>query len=349
MKRSVQILMRIYTRMLSLYPRQYQAEYGEEQQTVFGLVVNEAAQRGTFSVIRLGLREMGDLPGAVLCEYLRERRKRKMEIPTSARRGDERGSRAEALAAIVPFLILGPMAAILSWGQELGYLPTTTSHGVDWFTTFTSFPPLLIGFGVGWAKGFPRWSYPYAMVVALILGGLLSNSLRLGYIKWGLYIVVLLVAAIFLLLVSVGRRLRPLYQSIGRDWTWLSFGLYILVLLAFALALDEVPTDYETPYMLGGSLIVMAGALLYMRSTTKSQRILALLICGTLAVTVAVIGSVFYSVSYYEEQLLPGLRRPGSWTGAARMVAIFWGWLAALMVAPALLGLFRPDKSLQAG
>jgi hypothetical protein len=161
---------------------------------------------------------------------------------------------------------------------------------------------------------------------------------------------VLLVAAIFLLIVSVERRLRPLYQSIRHDWTPVSFGLYILVLLAFALAFDKVPTDYEMPYLLGGSLIVMGGALLYMRSTTKSQRILALLICGTLAVTVAVIGSVSYGVSYYEEQLLPGLRRPGSWTGTARMAAIFWGWLAALMVAPALLTFLpRPNKPLQAG
>jgi hypothetical protein len=73
MKRSAQILVWIYARLLSLYPQQYRAEYGEELQIVFRLVVNEAAQRGRFSVIRLGWREMRDMPGAVIREHRRER------------------------------------------------------------------------------------------------------------------------------------------------------------------------------------------------------------------------------------------------------------------------------------
>ena len=48
MKRCAQILVRIYARLLSLYPRQYRADYGEELQTVFSLVVSEAAQQGRF-------------------------------------------------------------------------------------------------------------------------------------------------------------------------------------------------------------------------------------------------------------------------------------------------------------
>jgi hypothetical protein len=82
MKRSAQILLWIYARLLSLYPQQYRSEYGEELQIVFRLVVNEAAQRSRFSVIRLGWREMRDMPGAVIREHRRERRKRKMETRT---------------------------------------------------------------------------------------------------------------------------------------------------------------------------------------------------------------------------------------------------------------------------
>ena len=73
-----QVLIWIYARLLSLYPQQYQAEYGEELQAVFSLLVNETAQRGRFSVIRLGWCEMRDMPGALIREHRREKRKRKM-------------------------------------------------------------------------------------------------------------------------------------------------------------------------------------------------------------------------------------------------------------------------------
>jgi len=73
MNQSTQILVRMYARLLSLYPQQYRAEYGEELQAVFGLVANEAAQQGMFSVIKLGWRELRDLPGAAIREHWQER------------------------------------------------------------------------------------------------------------------------------------------------------------------------------------------------------------------------------------------------------------------------------------
>jgi len=263
------------------------------------------------------------------------------EIGTALRDVHGRSSWAETLAAIVPFLILGPVTAVWYWGYGMGYLPAAI---VGW-PRYLAILAALIGFGVGWARGFPRWSYPYAGLVAVFLLNLLSKSIPVRYSGslpaivdlLNLPFAVLLVAVIFLLIVSIRHRFRPLSQSIRHDWTQLSFGLYILVILAFWAASELVPIGYRTPYMLGGSLIFTGGALLYMRITNKLQRILALLICGTLAVTVAVSGRV----SYYQGQLLPGLWRPGSWTGEAQLAAILWGWLAALMVAPGLLSLLR--------
>jgi hypothetical protein len=272
------------------------------------------------------------------------------EVGTALRDVHGRSSWAETLAAIVPLLILGPVTAVWHWGYNMGYLPAVI---VGW-PRHLAILAALIGFGMGWARGFPRWSYPHTGLVAIFLLNLLSKSVPLKYSGpipaivdlLNLPFAVLLVAATFLLIVRIRHRFRPLSQSIRHDWTRLSFGLYILVILAFWMASELVPVGYRTPYMLGGSLIFTAGALLYMRSTNKSQRILALLICGTLAVTVAVSGRV----SYYQGQLLPGLWRPGRWTGEAQMAAIVWGWLAALMVAPALLSLRRrPGKSVRAG
>ena len=51
MRRSIQILTRLYALLLNLYPRAYRVEYGEERQAVYTLAVDEAAQQGGFSVI----------------------------------------------------------------------------------------------------------------------------------------------------------------------------------------------------------------------------------------------------------------------------------------------------------
>lgn len=73
------------------------------------------------------------------------------------------------------------------------------------------------------------------------------------------------------------------------------------------------------------TVILLLGALVYMRSTTKTQRFLALLGGVTLAV---------------------GLRM----VAGKILFAYFWVWLAILVVAPALLAFIpRSDKSLQTG
>ncbi len=163
MKHCAQILVRIYARMLGLYPRRYRADYGEELQTVFSLVVNEAAQRGRFSVIRLGWRELRDLPGAVIREHWRERKK-EMETETSVPTTFEPAPWREGLAAIALFL-LGALGCLLSWLHLV--LPPWLAIG------FLLYP--LFMFALGLIKGLRRWFLPYAGLVGCQLGWALTT------------------------------------------------------------------------------------------------------------------------------------------------------------------------------
>jgi len=333
MKRCAQILVRIYARLLSLYPRQYRADYGEELQTVFSLVVNEAAQQGRFSVIRLGWRELRDLPGAVIREYLREGRKRKMETSTITPAGDGRSSWGETLAGLWPFL-LGPVSVIVEYLTMPAWFQYSETPK---YLSIVFVLSMLVGLGVGWAKGWPRWSYPYlgfAMVVGgLAIGGTVSSMVFTVGPEWPVLPQVLIAVGAFGLIVGIltliaraWRPLHSLYRGIRQDWTRLSFGLFTGMLVLFGgggIDHDEDPIFTLNVFM--PSLIVLVGALVYLRSTTKVQRILALLASLTLAVAVRVVGGKIFYGTY----------------GAV---------VGVIVLIPALLELLpRPAKSLQAG
>ena len=334
MKRNVQILMRLYTRMLGLYPQQYQAEYGEELQTVFSLLVNEAVQRGRFSVIRLGWRELCDLPAAVIREHGRERRKRKMATSTGAQTGAECSSWGETLAGIWPFLFLGPVSVIMAYMTVPAWFQYSETPK---YLSIVFVLSMLVGLGVGWAKGWPRWSYLYigfAMVVGgLAIGGTVSSMVFTVGPEWPVLPQVLIAVGSFGLIVGIltliaraWRPLHSLYRGIRQDWTRLSFGLFTGVLVLFGgggIDLDEDPIFTLNVFM--PSLILLAGALIYLRSTTKTQRILALLVSLVLAVAVRVaVGKIFYATY-------------GAVTGV-------------IVLIPALLELMpRMDRSLQVG
>ena len=101
------------------------------------------------------------------------------------------------------------------------------------------------------------------------------------------------------------------------------------ILMAVFLAFDEVDNSCQLPYMLLLTLILVEGALVYMRCTRTWQRALALLVGTTLAVMVAAVGTVVY------------WRGPGNGWVNVRGTSIQGGYVVALVFAPALLGLRR--------
>ncbi len=256
------------------------------------------------------------------------------EVGAALRDVHGRGSWGEALAAMLPFLVIG---------LEMGLSPYLPQW--EWYTqwlrlggTVTVYAVLLIGLGVGWVKSFPRWSYPYLGLLLVLTRWLMGSSQGLRIFKgWSVWVPFWAMALIAVLLTRSWQPLRQLYHGVWHDWTRLSFGLYGFIPLALAAAFDDVSGTYETPYLAASTLALVAGAVAYVRSARTSQRTLALLIGMILSWVVATVGVA----TYWDGRLMPWMKEPGHWYVEARFMVIFWGVLPVLTFAPALLSLLR--------
>ncbi|MDY7078710.1 MAG: hypothetical protein SXV54_17490 [Chloroflexota bacterium] len=374
MKRWAQILVWTYAHLLNLYPRRYRADYGEELETVFSLVVNEAAQRGRFSVIRLGWRELRDLPGAVIREHRRERKK-EMETETNVPITLDPAPWREVLAAITLFL-LGALVCLLSW---LRVSPPWLAIG------FRLYPLFMLALGLIMGLRRWRWFLPYAGLVGYDLGWALIHrgtimglNTRAGWIgsllnrttdrllSWidlllvrpgspwivravygsgRFWLGLLGLTALAVLIIAAWRPLRPLYVRMRDDWTLLSFGLYGATLVAAFDTFEDYPSA-RWPYTIVMLLILATGALVYLRSTHPRQRALALFVAMALSMAVGAAGKAIIHASPLGHRPY----RTFTWQTEALSAVFQWGWLGVIVLSPALLGLLpRPAKPLQAG
>ncbi|MDY7041472.1 MAG: permease prefix domain 1-containing protein [Chloroflexota bacterium] len=273
-----------------------------------------------------GLEEEASMSEAV------ERFGQAREVGAALRDVHGRGSWAEALAGMIPFLVIG-LADVL-----YEYL---TYHGHGWSMTrwlfVASYFALWIGSGVGWVKGFPRWSYPYAgwMLFTHLLGGRMTSGLWI-FRGLGELIPLLVLAAVVLLLTRSLRPLLQFFKGLWHDWTRLSFGLYGMIPVLVTASFDEVTKPYAIPYLVASTVVLAGGALAYVRSSRTTQRALALLTGMTLAWTVTTVGYAIYGWT-----AMPWRTGPGPWYVEVQGMVAYWGGLLAFFLAPALLNLLR--------
>jgi len=255
---------------------------------------------------------------------------------------------AETLAGMVPFLlhpiffVFGPaMAALVKdWSPPEPVLLTISSA-----LAMTYAGAYMTVLGMGWVKGFPRWSYPYGGLVLAFTSLVVADRLDLWIIfnRYARWIPLLVMAAIALLLGRLWRPLRPLYKGVWHDWSRLSFGLYAILPLALMIVFDEV--HGEEPYVAVLGVILAIGALAYMRSSRTWQRALTLLLGMTLTWTAATV----YLAIYWHGRQEFWMRQPGNDYETARGMLVALGVLVVLLLAPALLGLLRHSiKSIRA-
>jgi hypothetical protein len=363
MKRTIGALARLYGRLLHLYPRAYRQEYDGEMQSVFELAADEAGRRGMLSLLNLCLRELRDLPGAIVHEHRRDAR-RNGEDTTVTEWPDNEHVRdnlqdthdaapgswtdrpctwVETLAGLIPFLFLGLWSIVLAllasppppW-QLIAYVgPLVAGYVI-----------LLIGLGVGWAQGFPRWSYAYVFCVPLFS---LYVSIAACSALWSYAYVLcvppfssLIPLAVMAIVVLAVTRSRPplagLVTNVWRDWTRLSFALYSLVPMLVWMAFDEVEDRFVLRFMIALTLILAGGALAYLRSAPAWQRATALLVSTALARVMATAGAAVYWNRHPQAWMTgPSVR----WYDIVRAGATSGTLLLALLFAPALLGLLR--------
>ena len=363
MKHTIRALAWLYGRLLHLYPRAYRQEYDREMQSVFELSADEAGRGGMLSLLNLCLRELRDLPGAIVHEHWRDAR-RNGEDTTVAERPDNGHVRdnlqdthdaapgswtdrpctwVETLTGLIPFLFIGLWSIALAL---LAFPPPPWQLIAYVGPLVAGYVIMLIGLGVGWAQGFPRWSYAYVLCVPLfslyVSIAACSAILSYAYVLCVPLFSSLIPLAVMAIVVLVVTRSRPplarLVTNVWRDWTRLSFALYSLVPILVWMAFDEVEDRFVLPFMIALTLILAGGALAYLRSARAWQRATALLVSTALARVMATAGAAVYW-NKHPEPWMTG--PPVRWYDIVRASAASGVLLLALLFAPALLGLLR--------
>ena len=171
MNMAVRLMIRLYSRMLRLYPHGFRADFAEEMTAIFAEAVRDAAEQSWLSLTAVCLREIRDWSGSVLQEHLRARRRKmasngfieKKPLP-----------RRELLAALIIFIL-----------PILFYIFATTgippSKWIDYFMLILFGGALAFALVLAISKGLPRWSLSYLGFV-LMLGIILSSDHFWGWL-----------------------------------------------------------------------------------------------------------------------------------------------------------------------
>jgi hypothetical protein len=348
---STRLFLYAYACLLNLFPRGYRTEYGEELQSVFRLVMEDADFKGGLSVLRMGLHELRDFPSTIVREHIRERRKKTLETQAHDLQFNDPLSRRALLVGVGLFLLV--LIAELS------------------------FPPLYLGLfafavtvsSVGIIKGLPIWALPS---IGLLLSGLVLSGRGILELSWlksllkdqivtvgyelsryvysaiyqGIFWVSLLLLTIILFLILTALpRYRPLSQRLKHDWTLLSFTFYGASAVVLFINWDNYL--YLEPYKFAAILFLAGGAWGYLRSTSSRKRLLSLLAGAILAMTTIAIGKWILvpqqEWTQWFQWFPPQTER---WFESLRTL-IELGWIMIVLAVPGLLGLLwrKMDKT----
>ena len=338
---------RVYLALLALFPAKYQEEYGEELQYAIRMALEHAQAKGRLYVIRLALRELRDLPIALLRAHLDESRGIWMNLQPGAHLPDGPIKSWELVALFVPFL-LPLLGAVLGLGEgwKFGWLP----QGVG----IILIGLLVIIWVTGLVKGFPAWAMPALGLILFIFSyplilasrGLILYATKppgpeywpdpiterlvlyiwfnLAYVAIAALIAALIVA--FLMEVS-----HPFLQRVRKDWSLLSLFVYGL---SIPYVIMNDPYRGLAPFELASILILAAGAALFLLVPGCWQRLLTLLLASFLAHLVLSLGIYqIYPVQEFATSTL-SFRVWGSLQPVLDLPA-----LAILLCLPALLPL----------
>jgi hypothetical protein len=257
----------------------------------------------------------------------------RMETPLRDASGQ--GQWSEALVAMGPFLLFALPTAL--------YMHDTVPSQIGFGCFVAAYIVLLAGLAVGWAKGFPGWSYPYAGLVLAITLMLVSQrdseeplifNLLMSFCFATPFLVVVAVALVKL---RTSWSLSQLSRDVRHDWTRLSFAVYGLLPAGVIIAFAAIEASYGLPYLLVSTIALAAGALIYMLSARTWPRALTLL----MGLTLAWASATAATATYWHERQASWMTAPGNEVAIARGSAIGWAVLVALILAPALLGLVR--------
>jgi hypothetical protein len=178
-----------------------------------------------------------------------------------------------SLASLFASAGLGPVFQVLF--KNILYVAILPPQGFYWL--------VLAGLVFAWKRNFPRWSYPYLGWLGVgILFGEIRNPAAVDPSLWLVWLPLFLA---LLVAVLIHPSLKPLQQSWWnwrKDWSLISFALLSMVEFFVWASYDEMPGP-RLFWMIFSAVILILGALGYLRLPSVSGRILALF--GSIAIS----------------------------------------------------------------
>ncbi|MBE3039585.1 MAG: hypothetical protein IMZ62_12330 [Chloroflexi bacterium] len=342
MNRLERVLTGLYVYLLRLFPHLFRSEFESEMQRVFAQTVRSVGTapgslwKRKIGMIRLFLREVVDFPAAVW-NALRFRPAQEAagsdlldgvgcaDPETPGRQGDqhwigEPSTWGEALLGAVPFILYGLAYFVVAFNERPGF----HNPALEVYARYASqavYIVSVVGLAAGCVKGFPSWSYAYLGMVLYAALNIFNTNLSmilLGRRAW------ILAAAAVLIALLVAHSLRPvgqLFLGIWQDWSRVALAFYAaLVPIYTVIFLDGDWGTFELAGLGFDTLLLAAGAIVFLRSRTLWQRVAAL-------------QAAMFFLSC-KGMLLAGWN---TWLTLFLFVS-FWG---GLMLIPLLFGLLR--------
>ena len=208
------MIIRLYSILLKLYPRQFRATFGDEMQTVFAEAASNRHSRGIGAT--LVLCELRDLPGSLLNAYADhwfhgENMSTQDEFVSPA-------TPWQAFVGALPFLAFGAASMI----GKVDHI----YHFRGYYADLGFYLLALVGLLIGWIRGFPLWSYSYLGWTLVFAWSWTNTSVAgfdLGYRAW---IPLGIVIVIALLWTRSLEALKKMAGGIWNDLTRLSLAMY---------------------------------------------------------------------------------------------------------------------------
>ena len=331
-------LTRLYVLLVRLYPRSFRARFEDEMRAVFAAVLDQAAQRGILALASLGLRELCDAPLALLRVYRsgwrnwsRATRHSPVSISSLPRPSpDGRASWLQVGLEVSLFLSMGAVLVLLTYLPLARTMPGPPRGPTDGSAIWVLLAIPL--FMAGLARGLPRWAYPSG---GMVLGHSLLAAIRFRQLPT-LVAFMLAFAALTAAAVVVHLYVRPLpiwLRRLGRsivvDWTRWSFCVYGAMPLTISTAFDNAYLNNRTPYLAASVLLMVAGALVYVRSRRTVMQIAALLGGMSVCFLCALLDHVHF------------VGRMSPWIAESGWLIQLWASVIALTLAPFLFSLVQ--------
>ena len=275
-------------------------------------------------------------------------------IPAVVKLEHQPGQWGETALGLLPFLLIGLATIFYVAPVDISSMDVMMILGAIF--SLGGYLVILYGLLRGWLLGFPSWVYPY-LIYAILYALFLSNASTPGLAIFGIPLfgselwgwrafVPLGIVALLALIFS-----RPpwvnlvrLGKGIWNDWTRLSFGLYGLMLIATMITMDEVERSFRFPPTLLAVVLVIIGALGYMRLGKPWQRLAALLVCAALGIGILLAAGDYFwqthamNFSTGESRMLDVAVDYGRLTGRT---AAGVGLTLLVLLVPLPLGLLR--------